>query len=378
MHLKIALVFLSFWLEILKSQGSDELFDEKPGATVESFFASGSQSFFSNRDAETVFQPTPVFQANFVQGEFENKKRLTLLEKQKLEREKQKSSQDKADSKRLDSRQAIIKEFGDPALLGKTVALESLSPQSPPALKGMVAALNLGDMELAKQYAKAYSEGSETLMKYFKTLTTVMETSKAAKSGIFSGQVWDNLDEKTKKELAAPFAQTANLTKEEIIQKLNEIVKERENEEAMLLEQSNSLALAKYVLNSQNFEDHRRLAEKVLLDSGLNREGGFTIFVFLDPGSKQSKDLFSVVTAFQQTEAKNFAKVNWVCMSVCSSADFVSIDSQVNLLGKQFADALWNESVPGLILIGERSGRVIKLYDASAEFLRHLIIKGAK
>jgi hypothetical protein len=65
-------------------------------------------------------------------------------------------------------------------------------------------------------------------------------------------------------------------------------------------------------------------------------------------------------------------------MSVCSSADFVSIDSQVNLLGKQFAGALWNESVPGLILIGERSGRVIKLYDASAEFLRHLIIKGAK
>ena len=362
----------------LESEGSDELLDDKPGTTVESFFSSGSQSFFSNKDAETVFQPTPVSQTNFVQGEFENKKRLTLLEKQKLQREKQKTSQEKSNSKRLDSRQSIIKEFGDPATIGRTVALESLSPQSPPALKGMVAALNLGDMELAKQYAKAYAESSETLMKYFKTLTTVMETSKTVNNGIFSDQIWDNLDQKTKEELASPFAQTANLTKEEVIQKLNEIVKNREIEEAALLEQDNSLAIAKYVLNSKNFEDHRRLAEKVLADSGLQAEGGFTIFVFLDPASTQSKNLFSVVEAFLQTEAKNFAKVNWVCMGVCSSVDFFSINTPIQLLSKQFADGLWKEDRPGLLLIGERSGRVIKLFDASAEFLRHLVIKGAK
>lgn len=150
-----------------------------------------SKSFFPENSADSSFSPDVVYNDGPKLGEFkEDTRKETLKERLRKEAAEEEriqkalleaklglnNSPQAAQSKPLESPQAIISEFGNPEEEPEIKAQDS----SPKPYKAMIAALRVGDDKLAYQYAKQYAryvKGVQSNAKRIAGLTGLAMTS---------------------------------------------------------------------------------------------------------------------------------------------------------------------------------------------------------
>lgn len=150
-----------------------------------------SKSFFPENAADSSFSPDVVYNDGPELNEFkEDARKESLKERLRKEAAEEEriqkalleaklglnNSQQPAQSKTLESPQAIISEFGNPDEEPEVKAQDS----SPKPYKAMIAALRVGDDKLAYQYAKQYAryvKGVQSNAKRIAGLTGLAMTS---------------------------------------------------------------------------------------------------------------------------------------------------------------------------------------------------------
>lgn len=364
---------------VLFLQGTIACEDEN-GTTVESFF-SKHENFFDSDSAATTFREPPKITSNPEFGVFNPEKaRKTLLEKIKEEREKKQKEGMKANAKNdFRSREEIIEAFGKPDDLKGKLPLESLSPQAPDSLKGLVAALNVGDELLAEEYASAYADYLAKLQSYFTRINKLTELQQKARKGELSDEELASLPKGLLSELKKPGVESVDISLDEIRNLLTQKEDSLNEIKEVLEDEFSSLSIK---IASQDPESAEAIAKNLIAKHGIF-DKSFDLLIVLNPPTSQTavkagKLISNVLTT---GEGRSVAP-KLICVPSCNDNE----KNLVNLIvgtqlpffsSSKIANQLNVKDSIEYLLVGKESGKVLRFNDTSSEILRNIVKLGS-
>ncbi|MCS6892992.1 MAG: hypothetical protein NZO16_00235 [Deltaproteobacteria bacterium] len=351
---------------------------QESGSTVDSFFKT-SNSFFDEESATTVFRDRPKELDGPELGQFKEVARKTQLQKMEEERRKteQKESEKEASQKTLRTRAEILAAFGDPSKVGKQLSLEHLPKEAPPALRAMVAALNIGDQELANEYAQAYADHFETLQGYLKTITQLTELNLKARRGEINVEQFDKLSRPLIDHLKSPAVQKVQISGEEINNVLSGDQSKLETIRDELENYTNKLGV-RVALKAGDLKVIEEVARQVVVENGFNDRFFDVLILVNNTAQEHIMRAASLVRSLLFSEYSNFAQPKIIFAYPLGSIERTmlagTLETNVPIIyngqiGKVFGVT---QSVE-VVLVGKETGQALRITEANPEFLRQII-----
>lgn len=353
------------------SEGSRDA--ESEGGTVSSHFK-GSMGFFTESSLITVFANSPESNPAPELGELQE---VTAEDKVKKSRNLQNHKTEEKQG--LDNRAEIIKTFGDPSEVGKKISLEHLPKEAPPALRGFVAALNIGDRKLAEEYARAYGEYHKTLQRYLKTVADVTKAQSEIEEKGLTMEDLSKLPESVKRDLQKSVVEKVEIGLEQIKDaalKSNSAINEED-----LVNPKSMLGL-KHIVRSGSLEDLEYAADEIIRSNEI-LDSGFVVFILLrNPTSAQVLRAGFLYSELVGTFNNGVVNPVIVCSEGCSSQDVATLKGffGANVLAnnKSLADAFGQKEDFEVIIVGNTEGNTFKIFESNPRFLRILLSKAIK
>ncbi len=352
---------------------SELLAEEDRGDTVQSFFLNSSD-FFESNAASTVFSEPPRITEQPQLGSFdENTKKKTKLEGKK--KRKESDVDKKLGTKDFRTREDIIQTFGNPSDLMGKLPIESLSEQAPPSLKGLVAALNLGDEKLAEEYAVAYADYMATLQSYFNKINRVVELQNKAKKGDLSSEDLIDLPKEILDQLKRPGVVPLELKPEEVKKLL------LDKEESILnlkeaIEDNSSLLNFKLAL--QERANPEAIARSIVEKYGLYDKSFELLIILNHPNTSNLVKVASMLSSLVSQGFDAFISPSVICIPNCRESERKVLDTLVGMQIKVVSSFKAPKELKisqdvEYLLIGSESGKVLKLSEADSEILGNII-----